>query len=361
MMTDVLIAGGGLSGLALADHLTRRGVDHLVIEAGDRLGGRILTRSIAGAEFDLGPAWFWPGQQRMAALAERFDIPVFEQFATGDLMFQDQSGAAQRGRGFASMQGSCRLAGGMGRLVDALAASLAAGTVQTGARLTALKQTAEGFRATLQRGGTTETIDARRVALALPPRVIADTVRFDPGLSAAQLQALREVPTWMAGQAKILAVYDQPHWRRAGLSGDAMSQRGPLVEIHDASPMEGGPYALFGFVGVPADMRSAHEKEMMALVLSQLTALFGDSMAVPRDLVLQDWATLPEIARPQDRAPVRSHPSYGLPDSLRALTRQGLHFTSTETAPAFGGFLEGALEAAERTTGEILQPAAAEA
>ncbi len=34
-----------------------------------------------------------------------------------------------------------------------------------------------------------------------------------------------------------------------------MSRRGPMVEIHDASPSEGGPYALFGFVGFSANDR----------------------------------------------------------------------------------------------------------
>ncbi len=43
MNTDVLIVGGGLSGLALASKLEKSGVNYLVVEANDRLGGRILT------------------------------------------------------------------------------------------------------------------------------------------------------------------------------------------------------------------------------------------------------------------------------------------------------------------------------
>ena len=347
IQTDILVVGGGLAGLALADHLTQKGADFLLVEAQERLGGRIMTRDIAGGQFDLGPAWFWPGQPRMAALARRFGIPVFEQFSTGDLMYQDQSGTVQRGRGYASMQGSYRLAGGMGALVDALAGVLEPARVKTGTQLTAVAHGPGGIAATLEQGGAALTIKARQIVLALPPRVIADTVAFTPALSAAELQSLKNVPTWMAGQAKIIAVYDEPHWRNAGLSGDAMSHRGPMVEIHDASPMHDGPYALFGFVGVPAEARAAHRDEMLQLAREQLIALFGPEMASPRDLILQDWARVPEIARPQDQKPVRWHPSYGLPRDLSALSKHGVHFGSTETANGFGGFLEGALEAAE--------------
>lgn len=349
MQTDTLIVGGGLSGLALADHLTRKGTDFLLIEAQDRLGGRILTKELSGGKFDLGPAWFWPGQPRMAALARRFQIPVFEQYSTGDQMYQGQSGAVQRARGYASMQGSYRLAGGMGALIDALAGSLDAGHVLTQTRLRSVRHSPSKITALLDHDGASYTVEARQIILAIPPRVIAETVEFEPALDAAQLQTLKNVPTWMAGQAKILAVYDEPHWRNAGLSGDAMSHRGPMVEIHDASPKEGGPYALFGFVGYPADMRVTHKEAMMDDALAQLTAMFGPKMAHPLDLVLQDWAAVPEISRAQDRVPSGYHPSYGLPASLRSLAAHGMHFCSTETARGFGGFLEGALEAAEQT------------
>ena len=98
-----------------------------------------------------------------------------------------------------------------------------------------------------------ETYTAKHVVLALPPRVAAETIKFVPELQRSEIARLQATPTWMAGQAKFVAIYDEPYWRNKGFSGDAMSQRGPLAEIHDASPMQGGPYALFGFVGVPVD------------------------------------------------------------------------------------------------------------
>ncbi len=83
---EILIVGAGLTGLALADALVRASRDVLVIEGRDRIGGRILTVEIASAQFDLGPAWFWPGQPRVAALAQRMGLKPFEHLWMPPLM-----------------------------------------------------------------------------------------------------------------------------------------------------------------------------------------------------------------------------------------------------------------------------------
>ena len=83
MDTNVLIIGGGLAGLALAEQFENAGFDYLLIEARERLGGRILSQQINGSAFDLGPAWFWPGQPRMAKLVSRYSLDVFDQYSDG--------------------------------------------------------------------------------------------------------------------------------------------------------------------------------------------------------------------------------------------------------------------------------------
>ena len=99
--TDILIVGGGLAGLSLADALHRVGRDFVLLEARDRLGGRIKAAQVDGRAFDLGPAWFWDGQPRIAALIERFGLTQYDQFSRGDLVFEDERGQVQRGRGHA--------------------------------------------------------------------------------------------------------------------------------------------------------------------------------------------------------------------------------------------------------------------
>lgn len=338
MQADIMIVGGGLSGLALADELHRTGVDFQLVEARARFGGRIHAAHVDRAAYDLGPAWFWQGQPRMAAAARRFGLSVFEQYSTGDIVSEDQNGNVRRGAGFSSMAGSLRIVGGMAALVDAFANSVPAAKLHLGQAVTGISQTDTGVIVTTDK----LSISANKVILALPPRV-AQTITFDPALPADQSHALGNVPTWMAGHAKFVAIYDKAHWRDAGLSGDAQSRRGPMVEIHDASPQSGGPYAVFGFVGFDANTRAAHRDEMTQMATDQLDRLFG---VTPRQLILQDWAQEPQTATAADYTS-GGHPAYGRPRALTNIWNGRIILGSSEMGQSFGGYLEGALEAAQ--------------
>ncbi|MBD3664959.1 flavin monoamine oxidase family protein [Sulfitobacter aestuariivivens] len=350
METDVAIVGGGLAGLALAEVLDRRDISYQLFEARDRFGGRIKTETVGHTVFDMGPAWFWPGQPRMAQMVARFDLKVFDQHAEGMLSFEDESGQVQRGRSYASMEGSLRLAGGMTELVDALVSTLPPARLHRRAAVTSIAQIANGVSLSLKTG---RSVTAKAVALALPPRLIADQITFAPTLDAPAHEAMCAVPTWMAGQAKAVAVYPSPFWRDAGLSGDAMSQRGPMVEVHDASPIDGSMGALFGFIGIAPQHRQ-DETALRTAVTRQLERLFGEAAARPAMLSIKDWARDTYTASLLDQQPLSAHPAYGLPQPLDGLWDGRLVFAGTEVAPQFGGYLEGALEAAENATARLL-------
>ncbi len=61
----------------------------------------------------------------------------------------------------------------------------------------------------------------------------------------------------------------RPFWREKGLSGDAMSRYGPLVEVHDATDPKTGLGALFGFVGVPATGRLGQDETIKTAAIEQ--------------------------------------------------------------------------------------------
>ena len=342
MQTDTLIIGGGLSGLSIAATLAQQDRDFVLVEARDRLGGRILSTTVQGQAYDLGPTWFWPGQPRIAALIRGLGLRHFDQFSDGALLYEDQTGPVQRGPAHASMQGSYRLHGGLSSLIRALANKVPADAIRLQTAVRALRKTARGVAVTCASG---QTVTAQRVILTLPPRLAAEleaTPAFDPSV----LHALRDSPTWMAGQAKAVAVYPRRFWRDTGLSGDAMSRRGPMVEIHDASPPGDGPGALFGFIGLPPHLRS----DLPALqdaVHAQFVRLFGPDAAAPITLKIKDWAQDGATTSGRDLQPLHAHPRYGLPPALSGLWDNRLIFGGTECAPQFGGYLEGALEAAE--------------
>jgi monoamine oxidase len=158
----------------------------------------------------------------------------------------------------------------------------------------------------------------------------------------------------MAAHAKVVAVYDKPFWREAGRSGDGISQRGPLVEIHDASPTDSTKGALFGFVGTPAPIRQSVNFDLARLAVEQLATMYGQNAPQPVDILVQDWAREEFTATDTDEnEQLSQHPAYGTPPSLTHLWDGKLQLTSSEMAPDFGGYLEGALEAAEITMANI--------
>lgn len=341
--TDVVIVGGGLAGLALAEGLDAAGVDWHLVEARPRLGGRIDVLRHGDTAFDLGPSWLWPGQPRMAAMAERLGLEVFAQHADGAILWEDEQGGVHRDRGMGSMAGSLRIVGGMAAMVEGVAARLPVGRLHLNAPVVEVRpdgvMLADGRR-----------IEAGRIVLAVPPRVAAE-MTFLPALEPRQMADLRDVPTWMAGQAKIVAVFARSFWRDAGLSGDAMSRRGPMVEIHDASGPTGTPGALFGFVGVPATQRVGQGAAIREAAVEQFARLFG--RVPPVAVELRDWADAPQTATPADREPMFAHPDYGMPPRLAHLWGGNLLLGSTEVAPDHGGFLEGALAQADHLVARL--------
>jgi monoamine oxidase len=79
---DVAIVGAGLAGLVAAGRLAAAGLGPLVLEARDRVGGRILNEEIGeGKVVEVGGQWIGPGQERIAALAAELGV---ETFATHD-------------------------------------------------------------------------------------------------------------------------------------------------------------------------------------------------------------------------------------------------------------------------------------
>lgn len=85
---DVLIVGAGLSGLYAARTLHRLGLKIRVLEARDRIGGRVLSQKLAnGGTVDLGGQWIGPGQHRMYQLAHEYGLKTVATHTRGDTVF----------------------------------------------------------------------------------------------------------------------------------------------------------------------------------------------------------------------------------------------------------------------------------
>ena len=82
----VVIAGAGLAGLAAADELAHAGAAVTIVEARDRVGGRVWTvrDGFAGGQHgELGGEFIDEGHARMRALAARFSLPLVRVLSRG--------------------------------------------------------------------------------------------------------------------------------------------------------------------------------------------------------------------------------------------------------------------------------------
>ena len=71
----VVVIGAGIAGLTVANALTHGGIECVVVEARDRIGGRLHTVNLAGSPVDLGGSWIHtPGGNPMRAFADQAGV-----------------------------------------------------------------------------------------------------------------------------------------------------------------------------------------------------------------------------------------------------------------------------------------------
>jgi len=80
---EVVVVGAGFAGLSAARTLSRHRKRVVVLEARDRVGGRVKAAKIAGRAIDAGGMWVGPSQTRLLDLIKEYDLHTVPQFETG--------------------------------------------------------------------------------------------------------------------------------------------------------------------------------------------------------------------------------------------------------------------------------------
>jgi monoamine oxidase len=420
---DVIVIGAGLSGLVCATRLVAGGARVRVLEARDRVGGRLLGREVGGAAFDLGGQWWTRGQTRLAELADELGIARVPQFRSGESVLSLERDAKPRslpdrifdvlarGRRLAALSRMIARAGeapdpawDRESLGDYLARALPDPVLRDSVAihcemtfaadprelslldyLAQLAATTDPFDGTpgdehrllpgafalparlaeslgdrvtlstpvhsidLDAGIVTTpaaTLQCDHIVLALPPRA-ARTIAFVPALPpplTAAITASRPGPV-----VKCVATYDRAFWRDDGHSGESYLKPGLVRATADAT-VDVPALSVFVVAADASTWSRAPESERRAQVLADLARLFGDRAASPTAFAFHDWGS----------DPWSGGCVAGLPPGARSggAAWRGvigrLHIAGTEAAEHWPGFMDGAIESAERMAARIL-------
>jgi putrescine oxidase len=96
LQVDVAVVGAGIAGLTAATRLTDAGLDVVVLEARDRVGGRVWNVEIGGEANELGGQWIAPYQSAAHAMLQDLGIELFDSFRDGEHVYIGADGRPVR-------------------------------------------------------------------------------------------------------------------------------------------------------------------------------------------------------------------------------------------------------------------------
>jgi monoamine oxidase len=403
---DVVIIGAGMSGLSAAHELEQLGFDCRVIEARDRVGGRVQTnRREGGIVVESGAEFLCHDMTELKALVLEAGLTLSPRHETGDALIAVKhekplrltDGAAGKERPtadeMAALIGSddCSMAELIQRRFPDAEEALAVCSSMSELlsvdvdRLSAMAvaEIRRRYLSTqsdlqLHVPGGLETV-ARRLAVALkhpvllghPVRTIAfedDGVRvfadqlelnaralvlavpppvvqriaFTPALPQDVRTAL---DSYIPGSMiKTVLAYATPFWREDGLSGDVLFVDPYAVNVSDASFEEEGTGRLVVFVGASTadDWACKTPSDRSQLTLALLEGALGPKAATPLWMNEGHW-----VADPWSAGGYNAQVALGGPPNAAELLRNVEHwsmvFAASEIAPAFPNTVEGAV------------------
>ncbi|MBA2545543.1 MAG: FAD-dependent oxidoreductase, partial [Solirubrobacterales bacterium] len=240
-----------------------------------------------------------------------------------------------------------RVVGGSQAICETIAEGLA-GSLALDSPVGAIDQDGTSVTVTVPGG----VVRARRAIVAMAPD-LAGRIAYDPRLAGRREQLTGRMAS--GALTKCTAVYARPFWRDEGLTGEALSDAGPLETTFDNSPPgEDGPGVIVGFVSGPAAAEHAllGLSERRRRVTECLERLFGEAARHPGAYHEQAWAEEAWSAGGPVCSPAPGTlTAYG--DELRRPAGR-VHWAGAETATTWCGYMEGAVQSGERAAGEAL-------
>jgi oxygen-dependent protoporphyrinogen oxidase len=247
-MTDAIVVGAGLAGLAAAYEARRAGAGVLVLEGERRAGGVVVTEAVAeGWVVEGGPDSFLAADGTVLALAAELGIAgrILQQSAHGSALWTGtELKALSEGEAAALLgiqakpedmnAGHRTFAGGMGELIDALAAEVRP-ALRFGVGVSGIAPANGGFRLSTTGGAV---LTAETVILALPSWRAAQLLGALAPDAANTLAAIRYFPSTTVSLGY-----------RADQIGAPLQGTGFVVKAEAGIPLRACTYASAKFAG----------------------------------------------------------------------------------------------------------------
>lgn len=347
--TDVAIIGGGLAGLYAANQLESREIPYQLFESKSIFGGRVAGIPCAVDTpnfYDMGPAWIFPHHHLMQELVRHMGLSLFPQYTNGEVLYQFENIRDPRRISNSPTQVNYRVRGGLYSLIRQLTCNVDQNRLNTKHTIRSVVKNGSTWKLSAIVNRVEVQTFCKHIMFAIPPRILARDFARASFMNNILAQQLKQSQTWMSSQAKAVITYPRPFWREQGLSGQAFSQVGPMVEIHDACCSDEDGFALFGFIGIPATQRLREsQKELKKACIKQLGDIFGHNAYRFEKCYIKDWANDSDICTGQDQSEGSRHPHLNLQTCESALLGENIYLAGSEFATAEAGYLEGALRA----------------
>jgi monoamine oxidase len=400
MVARVVVVGAGFAGLAAADSLAAAGAEVVVLEARDRVGGRVWSQTLPGGEvIERGAEFILPGNRLVRSTCERLGLALYEKGTTyGDR--EPRGGIpvprAELLAAFATIREVASAGGLHGSVVEALAALPlhpgARAAIEARIEVSTAYPAGDQDAAVLAEGGVAvgsfpshgvaggnqglATALARRlgdrVRLRSPVDRVAwghDGVRIAAaGFEVAADAAVIAVPASVIGaitfdpplppdKAQALAGVRYGHAAKLFIPLGSAAPPSATLSVPDRywtftqQDPEGRPLRAAGsFAGTSAALDALAVAAGPERWVSAVTALRPDLDLRPREAVLSTWDDDP-WARAAYSARSRSSP---MNDVLLAAPVGPVHFAGEHTAGPWHALMEGALRSGERAARELL-------
>jgi monoamine oxidase len=240
-----------------------------------------------------------------------------------------------------------RVVGGTGLIPERLAEKLGTEHIAFNAAVSSITKTYSGYDINSRAG----KVHAKKVVLAMAPPLLRQ-IKFQPELPVSRQRLNHNMK--MPSIGKGVPIYKTPFWRKDGLSGQVLSNAGPVQLTFDSTPENTAFGAILGFI-LADEMRALDKlspEECQKSLLDTYVRYYGEQAANVTEFILQRW-DLEEFSR---GGPVAVAPPNVLTRDGKALRESfdGIHFAGTETSEFWTGYMDGAIRSGERVAKEIL-------